>query len=152
MPPDIAGSRLAGKSGIRLIQNDSGEFQDLQSGAGQFRRMTHHIVRNILLTFTLCSGLLSTAPASQAQTGEVPVGYTRISAELAHNAKAPAEKVYRDLKRIAHTACGDRSSRTLEMLRAGKRCVAEMVESGVAKLDRADIADLHKSKIAVAVR
>lgn len=97
-------------------------------------------------------GALTIAPASQAQTCEAPAGYARVSVELAHDSRAPAAKVYRDLQRLADNACEHVGDRLLVMRQADRECVAEMIKSGVAQLGRADVAELHKGRVAVASR
>lgn len=62
--------------------------------------------------------------------------------------RAPAEKIYADLERTARFACLHAGVRDLTVRKAEKACVAEVVEDGVSKLNRSDIAQLHTGRLA----
>jgi hypothetical protein len=97
-------------------------------------------------------GAFAAAPASHADNGAAPAGYAPLAVPFSYDRQAPAEKVYSDLQRTAHNACADKSSHMLALRLINKKCVAEMVDSGVSQFGRADIAELHKGRITVANR
>jgi UrcA family protein len=109
-------------------------------------------VKQIAIGLLVAIGALSAAPISQAQTGEAPAGFERVSVNFAHDGSAPAATVYRDLQRTARKACGHTGDRLVVMRQWHKQCVNEMVESGISQFGRADIAELHKGRVTVASR
>jgi hypothetical protein len=93
------------------------------------------------------------APAALAQTHQssmrisAAAGLERVSVVFSYNPAAPAEAIYSDLQSAARKACGHKDSRLLVMRKYTRRCTAEMVDSGVDQIGRADIAELHKMKL-----
>lgn len=73
-----------------------------------------------------------------------------IEARFAFNPNDPAAEIYSDLTRIARRACELSGTRSLNMVRLEQACVREMVEDGVAKLGRADVAAVHNGYFATA--
>lgn len=108
--------------------------------------------KQVAVALLVMIGAVSLAPGSQAQTFTPRAGYSQVSIEFAYNTKAPAAKIYRDLHKAARDACNHKGDRLLVMRQADRACVAEMVESGVSQLGRADIAELHQGRITVASR
>ena len=73
-----------------------------------------------------------------------------VKTRFAFNPKDPAVEIYSDLTRTARRACDLPGTRSLNMVRVEQACIKEMVEDGVAKLGRADVAAVHNNYFATA--
>lgn len=86
--------------------------------------------------------------AAQPAAAEPPL--KTIEARYAYNPADSAQKIYSGLKRTAHYACRYEGVRPLAMLKHEAKCVKEMLDDGVAKMGRADVALIHNRSFAVA--
>jgi hypothetical protein len=73
-----------------------------------------------------------------------------IRARFAFNPSEPAAEIYSDLTRTAKRACELPGTRSLHMVKHEQACMKEMIEDGVSKLGRADVAALHNDYFATA--
>lgn len=94
--------------------------------------------------FILASATLA-APAAFAEGPQ-----REISARFAFNPDEPAAEIYQDLNRTARRACELSGTRSLKVAKHERACVAEMVQDGVSKLGRADVAAVHNDYFATA--
>ena len=94
--------------------------------------------------FVLASAVLA-APAAFAEGPR-----ETIHARFAFNPDQPAAEIYSDLTRTARKACELSGTRSLHIVKHEQACMKEMVEDGVAKLDRADVAAVHNGYFATA--
>src|SRR5262245_55727619 len=105
----------------------------------------------------MAGAFIAAAPASQADEpeavayGPAPSGNV-IKARFTYDRDAPAEKIYSDLKVTARDACRASGVRSIVIRKLEQRCIKQMLDSGVAQFGRADIAQLHQGRIAVANR
>jgi hypothetical protein len=99
--------------------------------------------KSLTAAFVLASAVLA-APAAFAGPWET------VEARFAFNPNAPAAEIYDGLTRLAHRACDLSGARSLRMIKHEHACVKEMVEDGVAKLGRADVAAVHNGYFATA--
>lgn len=107
-------------------------------------------LKKLAVGLVVMIGAFTVAPVSQAET--LRAGAARISVAFSYDPNAAAERIYSDLHRVARNACKHNGDRLMVMRLGDKKCVAEMIDSGVAQFGRADIAELHKGRIAVANR
>jgi hypothetical protein len=98
----------------------------------------------ITAAFILASAVLA-APAAFADGPR-----QTIQARFAFNPDEPAAQIYSDLTRTARRACELSGTRSLNAVKHEHACVEEMVQDGVAKLGRADVASVHDSHFATA--
>ena len=94
--------------------------------------------------FILASAVLA-APAAFADGSKEPV-----HARFAFNPNDPAAEIYSDLTRTANRACELSGTRSLNMIKIEQACAKEMVQDGVAKLGRPDVAAVHNGYFATA--
>jgi hypothetical protein len=94
--------------------------------------------------FILATAVLA-APAALGDSPREP-----IQARFAFNPNDPAAEIYSDLMRTARRACELHGTRSLNMIRVEQSCISQMVEDGVAKLGRADVAAVHNGYFATA--
>jgi hypothetical protein len=73
-----------------------------------------------------------------------------ISARFAYNSADSAQEIYSSLKRTARRACQFAGVRSLNVQKYEWQCVKQMLDEGVAKIGRADIAALHHGNFASA--
>jgi len=93
--------------------------------------------------------ILATAGlAAPAALAESP--HKTVEARFAFNPHDPAAEIYSDLTRTARRACELHGTRSLSMVKVEQACINEMVQDGVAKLDRADVAAVHNGYFATA--
>ncbi|MDP3738628.1 MAG: hypothetical protein Q8R02_14630, partial [Hyphomonadaceae bacterium] len=77
------------------------------------------------------------APAAFAERqSEVRVAFT-------YNTADTAERIYADLERTARDACDFKGSNSLQIRKLERACAKGMIDQGVTKLQRADVAALH---------
>ena len=123
--------------------------------------MTTLNTKKLAVALLVMAGAFIVAPASQAQTseGKAAVSYgpsttsgSRVALRFAYNHNADAQTIYGSLQTAAKDACRYDGVRTLVIRKFEQRCVKDMVNSGVAQFGRADIAQLHQGRIAVANR
>lgn len=95
------------------------------------------------VSLLIAAGLFA-APGSFADE------FKTIQAKFAYNTADKAEVIYSDLKRTARDACRHDGVRTLAMQKIEWNCVKQMVDDGVARIGRADIAVLHNGNYATA--
>ena len=88
---------------------------------------------------------ISSAPAALAESP-----HKSIDARFAFNPNDPAARIYADLTRTAERTCGLSGKRPLSLLRGERACIQEMVQDGVNKLGRADVAAVHNGYFATA--
>jgi len=98
----------------------------------------------ITAAFILASAVLA-APAAFADGPR-----QTIEARFAFNPAEPAAQIYSDLTRTARRACELSGTRSLHMVKHEQACMKEMVQDGVAKLDRPDVAAVHNGYFATA--
>ena len=94
--------------------------------------------------FILASAVIA-APAAFADSPREPV-----EARFHYNPKAQATAVYKDLSRTARQACEASGTRSLATRKLEQSCVMEMIDDGIAKLGRADVAAVHNGFFATA--
>ncbi len=94
--------------------------------------------------FILASAVIA-APAAFADGSKESV-----KARVAFNPNEPAVQIYSDLNRTAKRACELNGARSLNIVKHEQACVREMVQDGVTKLGRADVAAVHNDYFATA--
>jgi hypothetical protein len=94
--------------------------------------------------FILASAVLA-APAAFADGPRETV-----EARFAFNPKEPAVQIYSDLNRTAKRACELSGTRSLNIVKHEQACIREMVQDGVTKMGRADVAAVHNDYFATA--
>lgn len=67
---------------------------------------------------------------------------------LSYYKSAPAEKIYADFERQATRACKEGAVRLISLRSAEAKCVADVLDKAVTKLNRADVAVLHQGGMA----
>ena len=85
------------------------------------------------------------APAALAEHPQ-----KEINARFAFDPGDPAAKIYHELNRTARRACELTGTRSLNVVKHEQACTAEMVQDGVTKLGRADVAAVHNDYFATA--
>jgi UrcA family protein len=99
-----------------------------------------------LLMFSSLGLLTSpTASAYPAQTQVMTVAFS-------YNTTAPAEVTYERFQATAARACKEKGPRPLSLRNYERRCQAELMDAVVAKVGRADIAQIHSGKLMIASR
>jgi UrcA family protein len=73
-----------------------------------------------------------------------------VNARFAFDPSDPAAKIYDDLNRTARRACELTGTRSLSVVKHEQACMAEMVQDGVNKLGRSDVAAVHNNYFASA--
>ncbi len=73
-----------------------------------------------------------------------------VDARFVYNPDAPATKIYADLNRTAKRACELPGTRSIHMQKHERVCMQEMVQDGVNKLGRSDVAAVHNGYYATA--
>ena len=101
-------------------------------------------LNTLTAAFILATAVVA-APAALADSPREP-----IQARFAFNPSDPAVEIYSDLTRTARRACELSGTRSLNMVRLEQACIREMVQDGVAKLGRADVAAVHNGYFATA--
>jgi hypothetical protein len=99
-------------------------------------------------TLTAALVLATAALAAPAALADGP--RQSIQARFAFNPSESAIEIYSDLTRVARRACEVNGTRSLNMLKHEQACVREMVQDGVTKLGRADVAAVHNGYFATA--
>jgi UrcA family protein len=92
----------------------------------------------------ILAGPLSAQPAAAEPPGET------IQARYAYDPTDSAQRIYSGLKRTAEDACHFSGRRSLTLRKHELSCVKEMLDDGVAKMGRADVALIHNRSFAVA--
>jgi len=103
------------------------------------------------------AGAFGVAPASQAEPRHAAAissaqGSGAVRVAFSYDRTASAQEIYSDLQKTAGAACAYEGVRTKVIRRLEQRCARKMIESGIVQLDRSDIAQLHRGRIAVANR
>ena len=83
----------------------------------------------------IAAGIFS-APGAQAQERLVEVAFT-------YNPSDSAKDIYSDLQRTARDACRIRGAKALYLKKREQACEKQVIENGVTKLNRADVAAIH---------
>ena len=99
----------------------------------------------VTAAFILASAVLA-APAAFA---EGPWD-TTVQARFAFDPNEPAVEIYSDLTRTARRACELNGTRTLNVTKHEQACMKEMIQDGVTKLGRSDVAAVHNGYFATA--
>ena len=81
--------------------------------------------------------------AQEAGRGEFQVAFT-------FNPDSSASEIYSSLQRLAHDVCEFHGSKSLKLRKYEKDCARQIVDNGVARLGRADVAALHHGSFAAA--
>lgn len=79
---------------------------------------------------------ISSAPAASAQS-------TEFKARFSYDRNAAAPAVYAGLVRDAEKACTTPGVRSVRLQRIDTTCTADLLDKVVARIGRADIAELH---------
>lgn len=66
------------------------------------------------------------------------------------NPDSSANEIYSSLQRVARDVCEFHGSKSLKLRKYEKDCAKEIVNNGVARLGRADVAALHNGSFAAA--
>lgn len=93
---------------------------------------------------TLPIALIAMAASFAAAPAAFADNRREVRVAFAYNTADTAEHIYADLERTARNACDLHGARSLQIRKAERACVKEMVDEGVGKLQRSDIAALHK--------
>jgi hypothetical protein len=93
--------------------------------------------------FLMASAILA-APAALAEQPR------NVQAAFAFNPNDPAAEIYADLVRTARKACEFHGVRMLKLMEHEKACVKAMLNDGVAKLGRPDVAAIHGGSLPTA--
>jgi hypothetical protein len=84
----------------------------------------------------VAAGLFSAPAASADARMPIEVAFT-------YNPGDAAQDIYSDLQRTARHACQISGRRTLALRKSEWKCEKQLLDDGVAKMGRADIAVLH---------
>jgi UrcA family protein len=103
------------------------------------------ILATVLAGALLVAAGLSSAPAAYAEQPQAT-----IQARFAYNPDDSAQDIYSGLKRTARHACQPKGKRPLAAHKDQRTCLKQMLDDGVAKIGRADIAALHNGSYASA--
>jgi hypothetical protein len=119
--------------------------------------MTAPNTKRLAVALLVMVGAFSLAPTSQAEPKHGAAissaqGSSIVAVAFSYDRTAPALEIYSDLRRTADAACTSHGIRSIVIRRLEQRCARTMIESGIAQLDRSDIAQLHRGRIAVANR
>jgi hypothetical protein len=95
------------------------------------------------VALVVAAGLFS-APGASADNQKT------IQARFAYNPADSAQEIYSGLKRTARDACQFRGARSLAVQKHEWKCLKQMLDEGVAKMGRADIAVIHRGNYATA--
>jgi len=119
--------------------------------------MTAPNTKRLAVALLVMAGAFSLAPASQAEPKHGAAissaqGSNIVTVAFSYDRKASALEIYSDLRSTADAACASHGIRSITIRRLEQRCARKMIESGVAQLDRSDIVQLHRGRIAVANR
>jgi len=72
----------------------------------------------------------------------------KFETRFAFNPNDPANEIYSDLTRTARRACEVPGMLSLRMSKSEQACIKEMVQDGVTKIGRPDVAAVHNSSFA----
>jgi hypothetical protein len=117
--------------------------------------------KKLAVALLVMAGAFTLAPAGQAETSEGKAAATygpstvaghHVSVRFEYDPTADAQAIYTKLQSAARDACRYNGVKTIVMRRFEERCERTMVNSGVSQFGRADIAQLHQGRIAVANR
>lgn len=97
----------------------------------------HDRTKTLSLALIAMTASFAAAPAAFAQDKhEVRVAFS-------YNTSDTAQQIYADLERTAREACEFNGYKSLQMRKVEQACANGMIDQGVAKLQRADVAALH---------
>lgn len=99
---------------------------------------------------TLTAALILATAALAAPAALADNSRESFQVRFAFNPNDPAAVIYSDLVHTASRACEAHGTRPLNMIRMEQSCTNQMVEDGVAKLGRADVAAVHNGYMATA--
>ena len=88
------------------------------------------------------------APQPVSAETRTSAGAQQIRVEFKYKKAAPADRIYSDFKRTAHMACKDDFPSPISLRKMQQECTADLVDAAVAKLGRADVAQLHHGRLA----
>lgn len=108
------------------------------------RNLPMKTTKGLAAAFIFASAVIA-APAAFADSQKESV-----NARFAFNPGEPAAEIYSDLVRTARRACEVHGTRSLNMVKHEQACTKEMVQDGVSKLGRADVAAVHNDYFATA--
>ena len=90
----------------------------------------------LLATILIAAGILS-APAVHAQD------MRKMEVAFTYRPGDSAKEIYHDLQRTARQACQVHGVRALYLKKYQRTCEKKVIENGVARLNRADVAAIH---------
>lgn len=95
--------------------------------------------RSILIAAALLGSVFAgAAPSASARTA--PRMFT---VTFAYNTADPAEKIYQELKGVAHRACHERTTMPYHLGRSLRSCTRGVIEAMLQAMVRTDVAALH---------
>jgi UrcA family protein len=100
---------------------------------------------NGLTAALIVASAVFAAPAAFAEHPQ-----KEVKARFAYDPADQAVKIYDDLNRTARRACELTGTRSLNVVKHERACTAEMVQDGVNKLGRSDVAAVHNDYYATA--
>ena len=101
-------------------------------------------------THTLTAALILATAVLAAPAALADGPRETINARFAFNPSEPAAEIYSDLTRVARRACELNGTRSPSIVKHEQACMKEMVEDGVSKLGRPDVAAVHNGYFATA--
>lgn len=88
--------------------------------------------------------VLASAFATSAASAEGKLhGYRTVQASFHYNPDAPAEQIYGELRNLANRMCVTKGPRPLYLRQVETACIASVMEDGVSRIRRTDIAAPH---------
>ena len=92
--------------------------------------------RTASIAALVIAGILSAPSVYAQEVREMQVAFT-------YKPSDSAKDIYSDLQRTAREACEVHGSRALYLRKYERACEKKVIENGVARLNRADVAAIH---------
>jgi UrcA family protein len=131
---------------VRMLHMSEQPTQRINKGlpAQKRKNLPMDTPNGVTAAFILASAVLA-APAAFADGPR-----ETIEARFAFDPNDQAAQIYQDLNRTAKRACELNGTRSLNIVKHEQACIREMVQDGVTKLGRADVAAVHNDYFATA--
>jgi hypothetical protein len=105
-------------------------------------RNTNFAIYAVPVALLMMAGTLATPTASADRASK----RTTVQGYFTYDRNGPAETIYADLKRTAEKLCVYPGARHTLIRTYDQVCLASVIESGVSRIGRTDLAEVHHSR------